>query len=319
MLHGGKTKTGNYLDDTYAYDFYSNKWTKVEAEGYVGTARAHHSIVSVDGDNRAAAELFVVAGKSSSNKGGEKGSGVFTALKDEYFTMSPLPPPDTQITTNSSLISMLKQFCGAFSYGYEPVPLSDCIVVCKDNEMPAHRIVLAAQSPVFADLFKPGNIEYETGQVEIEGFDLDVVQSLLSFMYGVSEKLAFGPHCIQLFQLASEVKIAELRATAEQVLVSGVQPSNAATMMHLAEEYNSKYIRDACLSVTAEGMQDVVKSEAYRNLIHARPDLVQTYTTSALDKLKREQQNLLEQVCFATTPNTSHPTCFSCSKVYKFL
>ena len=73
-------------------------------------------------------------------------------------------------------------------------------------------------------------------------------------MYGVSETLAFGPHVIQLYQLASEVKMPELRATCEQVLISGVQPSNAAQLMHLAEAYDSKYIRDACLAVTVEGM-----------------------------------------------------------------
>merc|ERR1712054_454572 len=105
--------------------------------------------------------------------------------------------------------------------------------------MQAHRIVLAARSPVFADFFSPGTIEYETGQVEIEGFDVGTVQSLLNHMYGRPEKLAFGPHVIQLFMLANEVKMPELRATCEQVLVSGVQPKNAAQLMHLAEAYKS--------------------------------------------------------------------------------
>lgn len=124
---------------------------------------------------------------------------------------------------------------------------------------------------------------------------VSAVQSLLNHMYGVSEKLAFGPHVIQLYQLASEVKMPELRATCEQVLINGVRASNAAQLMHLAEAYDSKYIRDACLAVTAEGMQDVVQSDAYRDLIEARPDLVQHYTFNALDRLRKEQSKLIEQ------------------------
>ena len=295
VVHGGKDNSGKYLNDTYSYDFVLQTWSKVEAEGYAGVARAHHSLVNVGSGIGSAAELFIVAGKGTARSKDQRADSAAPALKDEYMTVAPLPPPATHVTTNSSLIDMLKQYCGADSVGYESVPLSDCVIICKNEEMQAHRIVLAAQSPVFADFFSPGTIEYETGQVEIEGFDVGTVQSLLNHMYGRPEKLAFGPHVIQLFMLANEVKMPELRATCEQVLVSGVQPKNAAQLMHLAEAYKSSYLRDACLKVTAEGMQDVVQSDAYRDLIEKRPDLVQQYTNSALERLKTEQERLAEQ------------------------
>ena len=175
VLHGGKDRGGRYLSDVLAFDFVLQRWSVVDAEGATGVARAHHSLVTVNSGTGEAAELYVTAGRGEKTAK-ERASGVeeatSPALKDEYFTTAPKPPPATHVTTNSSLINMLKQYCGATNAGYEPVALSDCTIIAHDVEMPAHRIVLAAQSPVFADFFRPGTPEYETGQVEIEGFDV---------------------------------------------------------------------------------------------------------------------------------------------------
>ena len=174
VMHAGKDKGGRLLGDTYAFDLVNQRWTAVRAEGFAGFPRAHHSMVSVHSGAGGAAELYVVAGKGVyRQKTGTNEPAVSPpALKDEYFTSAPAPPPATHVTTNSQLINMLKSYCGANSAGYEPVPLSDCTIICQDQEMPAHRIVLASQSPVFRDFFRPGTPEFETGQVEIEGFDV---------------------------------------------------------------------------------------------------------------------------------------------------
>lgn len=59
------------------------------------------------------------------------------------------------------------------------------------RQFPAHKVILSARSPVFAAMFKNNDfLENEKGQVKIDDFNGDVMESLLDYLYTAkSEKL----------------------------------------------------------------------------------------------------------------------------------
>jgi hypothetical protein len=94
--------------------------------------------------------------------------------------------------------------------------LSDVIIVCQDQEMLAHRVVLAAQSPVLARLLtaelKQTTLSSSTQAIlRLERFQSLTVRRLLRFCY--SGSVALDPDsdswtaAVDLFQLACHVHV----------------------------------------------------------------------------------------------------------------
>lgn len=63
------------------------------------------------------------------------------------------------------------------------VPDADCMWQVEGEELPAHRIVLTARSPVFHALLKSGMREGAEGVVKLEDVRAPVFRALLHFVY----------------------------------------------------------------------------------------------------------------------------------------
>lgn len=82
---------------------------------------------------------------------------------------------------NEETINMLnryKKFMANIEFSDVKIKVNDC-------KIPAHKLVLCAQSNVFYSYFRDGveNEEKATGIVEIEGFNVYVVYDMLRFIY----------------------------------------------------------------------------------------------------------------------------------------
>lgn len=85
-------------------------------------------------------------------------------------------PEDTMTLGVSSLVDNFERL-------FEKKTFSDVAIIAGGKEIPAHRVILAAQSPIFAAMFGNGTAENLTRQVEISDVRHDVLLQMMRFMY----------------------------------------------------------------------------------------------------------------------------------------
>ena len=68
---------------------------------------------------------------------------------------------------------------------YEKMIYSDFVIICKTDgsRFPCHKAIIAAGSAHFARMFESGMTETSKGQVEIEGYENEIVEAFIKFLY----------------------------------------------------------------------------------------------------------------------------------------
>jgi speckle-type POZ protein len=114
----------------------------------------------------------------------------------------------------------------------------------------AHRLILAARSPVFrAELFGP-MMESKTNCINIQDMEASVFKSLLHFIYTDSvpeqyiESHAMAQH---LLVAADRYGMERLKVACEDKLSGGVDVDNVGTTLALAEQHNCVQLKSICL------------------------------------------------------------------------
>ncbi|CAL5014788.1 unnamed protein product [Urochloa decumbens] len=123
---------------------------------------------------------------------------------------------------------------------------------------PAHRVVLAARSPVFrAELFG-GMMEKDARRIKIAGVRPEVFGLLLRFVY--TESLpGDGEGCDaatmrRLLVAADLYGLDRLKRICEGKLHASIDERTVASMLALAERHNCPRLRDACLAFTSSSL-----------------------------------------------------------------
>ncbi|KAF3335133.1 BTB/POZ and MATH domain-containing protein 2-like isoform X1 [Carex littledalei] len=114
----------------------------------------------------------------------------------------------------------------------------------------AHRLILAARSPVFrAELFGP-MMESKTNCINIQDMEASVFKALLHFIYTDSvpeqyvESHALAQH---LLVAADRYGMERLKVACEEKLSGGVDVDNVGTTLALAEQHNCVQLKSICL------------------------------------------------------------------------
>ncbi|XP_055352977.1 uncharacterized protein LOC129598913 [Paramacrobiotus metropolitanus] len=116
--------------------------------------------------------------------------------------------------------------------------LTDCTLISSEgNQFPAHRAILAAQSPVFAAMFQHDTSEKATGICKIIDFEANILQLLIHFAY--TRELSAGDggqQIIKLWYAADKYDMSDLRHACEDALVASVKNENAFEYFVFARE-----------------------------------------------------------------------------------
>ena len=115
---------------------------------------------------------------------------------------------------------------------FDTMQMSDVIFNFGDRQFPAHKLILAARSEVFAAMFQDPAKENSTNQITIEDVEPEVFHELLRFVYTgrVSlekmESLAAG-----LFIAADKYLLDDLKLECEIYLLHNMSPDNCAVLL----------------------------------------------------------------------------------------
>ncbi|KAJ4791552.1 BTB/POZ and MATH domain-containing 2-like protein [Rhynchospora pubera] len=148
----------------------------------------------------------------------------------------------------------------------------------------AHKLVLAARSPIFKAELLGSMKEARSGTIVIEDMKAPVFKAMLHFIYwdSLSEiELQGGGDAKQdsvfltehLLVAADRYGLDRLRLLCEEKLCNCLDRENVINILILAEQHNCSQLKEVCLQFLArpEVIQDVFTSDGFQDLIKRYP------------------------------------------------
>ncbi|KAL7583928.1 hypothetical protein Lser_V15G41663 [Lactuca serriola] len=157
----------------------------------------------------------------------------------------------------------------------------------KDETFSAHKLVLAARSPVFrAQLFGPMK-DQNTRCIIVEDIEPPVFKALLHFMYwdslpdmeeltGMNTKWATTLMSQHLLAAADRYGLDRLRVLCETNLCQDVAINTVATTLALAEQHHCHQLKAVCLKFVAspENLRAVMQTDGFDYLKESCPEVL---------------------------------------------
>ncbi|KAF7153283.1 hypothetical protein RHSIM_Rhsim01G0276800 [Rhododendron simsii] len=151
----------------------------------------------------------------------------------------------------------------------------------------AHKVVLAARSPVFrAQLFGPMK-DNNTQCINVEDMEAPVFKALLHFIYcdalpnmeeltGSNLKWAFTLMSQHLLAAADRYGLERLRLLCEANLCEDVAINTVATTLALAEQHRCSHLKSVCLKFVAmpENLRAVMQTDGFEYLKESCPSVL---------------------------------------------
>ncbi|KAJ6832688.1 BTB/POZ and MATH domain-containing protein 3-like isoform X1 [Iris pallida] len=187
------------------------------------------------------------------------------------FTIS-VPPPDM----GNCLEGLLKSGIG-----------SDIVFVVGDETFRAHKLILAARSPVFKAQFFGliGNPDMD--KIVVKDVEPPVFKAMLFYIYSDvlpdvheltgSVSMATSTNMVQhLLAAADRYGLERLKLLCEAKLCEEVTADTVASTMALAEQHQCAHLKSVCLKFTAarENLGVVLQTEGFEHLEQACPSLL---------------------------------------------
>jgi len=148
----------------------------------------------------------------------------------------------------------------------------DVDLVSEAEVIPAHKLVLAARSPVFAAMFGSANfVESRSGRVEIDETDPKTLASFVQFLY--EDRLdqdalsAEFQSCYSLIMLSNRYDVKALKVKcAEIILNHHMSIEKAATILKLADQNQVDNLREKTLKFISKNINAVMETKDFKNL-----------------------------------------------------
>ncbi|KAG8636678.1 hypothetical protein MANES_15G021800v8 [Manihot esculenta] len=151
----------------------------------------------------------------------------------------------------------------------------------------AHKLALAARSPVFkAQLFGPMK-DQNTECIKVEDMEASVFKALLYFIYwdtlpdveklfGLNSKCASTLMAQHLLAAADRYALERLRLLCEAVLCENVAINTVAKTLALAEQHQCPQLKAVCLKYIAlpENLEAVMRTDGFEYLRESCPSVI---------------------------------------------
>ena len=117
-------------------------------------------------------------------------------------------------------------------------------------EFPAHKVILAARSPVFASMFEHSMQESTNNKVVIDDVCPDALKEMLMYIY-TGEVSDVGNVAYDLLYAADKYQLDDLKSFCEQQLSKSLKVENAARMVQFAHMHNTPILKRRTLRFIA--------------------------------------------------------------------
>jgi hypothetical protein len=130
----------------------------------------------------------------------------------------------------------------------ESESFTDIKFVCGQREIPCHKVMLAAFSPVFRAMLEGERFaESKDGKIEIKDFPAAEVELVVKFIYSQDTDI-IGEHLETLLAFADKYDIQILKTPCETMLAGTIAQTNAITMLRLSNDTNAETLKSSIVN-----------------------------------------------------------------------
>jgi speckle-type POZ protein len=199
-----------------------------------------------------------------------------TVLKDlpvQAFPVKEIPvPPPPSSNLHKHFGELLQSGAGA-----------DVTFIVSGESFSAHKLVLAAMSPVFMAEFFRQMVEKSSERVEIKDMEASVFKALLGFIYTDAtpefdrQKEAGMVMAQHLLAAADRYGLDRLKLICEGRLSGGINVDTVAATLALAEQHGCEQLKARCIQFivrTPAVLDAVMATEGYKHLEASCPSVL---------------------------------------------
>ncbi|KFM81407.1 Protein roadkill, partial [Stegodyphus mimosarum] len=150
---------------------------------------------------------------------------------------------------------------------YEKSKHCDSILLCNDIEIHVHKCILAARSPVFAQMFDDvmtGNVE---SKIVVTDVDLQVLKEMLQFIYTGQINLRSPSMARDMYCAGDKYAILDLKIMCREFIISSLSTSTAIEMLILADKYQDEQLMKGTTEFIASVFEDITVTEVWANFL----------------------------------------------------
>ncbi|XP_034417154.1 kelch-like protein 41a [Cyclopterus lumpus] len=164
--------------------------------------------------------------------------------------------------------------------------LIDCVLKVGDRSIPCHRLILAACSPYFRELyFSADGKEMDTMEVVLENMDPNVMEAIVNYMY--SAEIDINENNVQdVLAAAHRLQIPSVFTVCVNYLQKGLSKKNCLSIYRLGLMLASTRLALAARDHIADRFETIAKDEDFLEL--APPELFAIIGADALNVEKEE-------------------------------
>ena len=157
---------------------------------------------------------------------------------------------------------------------------SDLKLICGSEkvELPCHRVVLCARSPVFLAMFQRDTAEAQMKEIEMPDVEPKVAERILKYIYSGHIKTIEPGMEEELLAAADRYKLLELKEHCELALcermLKDTDVESALEMLFIADQHSASMLKDICVEFLVENCQRLVRIPGWIEKIQAYPYLL---------------------------------------------
>ena len=162
-----------------------------------------------------------------------------------------IPGEELKITRSES--GEGKKYCVGKTL-YQKMQRSDFTMVFSGAEVPCHKNVLAAASPVFEAMVENQHLEAIESKAEIELTE-EVGRAFVKFIYtGDLEEGILKEHAVALLELGDKYDVKVLKDLAEDEMLKQLDKKNMVEYVSIGDLFNAENLLEAALKMTKVNM-----------------------------------------------------------------
>lgn len=143
----------------------------------------------------------------------------------------------------------------------------DCTLKVGDRCFPCHRLILAACSPYFRDIFfsEDGKVKEDLKEVTLDDVDPNILDMIIKYLYSAEIELTDG-NVQEIFALANRFQIPSVFTACVNYLQKKLSLSNCLAIFRLGLVLNVPRLAIAARDYSADRFESLVKDEEFLQL-----------------------------------------------------